>query len=1777
MDLGNLWFGVGLKDNIKDSDVKKIREKIEKGLQESIKPTIDSSYIKKQIQATLKSEVFNIKIGFDEEGLRRKIAATVAKSGANKFSASDLRAAKAQALLAESEERLNGLRAQTRQRTANAEAAEERLAVARTRSHTANTRLQQSQQQLNAAMGEGSKSASLLSSTLAKIGGVTALTMLGRQIVKTAGDFQFMEAAITSLVGSEREGVELMDQLKDFARTSPLEVQDVTKAAQTLLGFNVELAKVPDMIQRLGDVSMGNKDRFNALTLAFAQTTSAARLTGEDLRQYVNAGFNPLQIIAEKTGRSMKELKEEMSNGAISVQMVEQAFIDATSAGGKFYKMSDKQSDTINGQLAKLGDTIDQTLNEIGQSNEVLIRGGISATSKLIENYEQIGRIILGLTTTYGIYRTAVFLATAAENGYTIATGLARLRILAVAKAQEILNITMLSNPYVLAATALGAIVGVLIAANDGLTAAERAQRNFNDAMAEATEKQREYNSETEQAISTANDDAAATGARREALNLLINRYGDIMQKYIDEKGHLKDILQLKKEIAIIDGNRNVENLNAKAKRYNDAAEASKLLINGKPLTPAQQKLITEVKEEYFDKNGFWSKAWYNTKDLLDWANKMSGEYGKKARREAAVNAASRFQETISEMSDEQLTALQKTLKEAKGRKRSVILKAYKELSNVTLTQEDIDRLTTFAGGIVEARKPKARTKHAIEEDKKAAQAQLDALTVAEANGKKGAELRKKILRYTRELEAYNPKASSRSGVKAGEATEKLAGVQMEQAQKIKRAVIDMEFSTRQAEIGVMEKGTEKSVRLIELDHDKRLEAIRREFEDLRNERIKAAKELWDAEPSHRGVNFYQSEEYRKAAAQALTDEQKRNRAAKTAEANKIYADALKELTEMETRQMLDYLEKYGSLQQMRLAIKEDYDRRIAKSSDEWEKKRLKNERDAAIDQMTSENLIRQIDLSNVFTEYGLILATPLQETLKALKEYTKMDSFKARSFEDQKSIYETIHNLERQLGTVGSVSFADIGRTLYEYNNALIAYKTASEQLAEASQESISAQSELDKAKEDLAKATTDEARETAKRAKEQAETHVTNATANYNAREKTFSIAQNELVSAQGKASESLQAFSNSIEEVGSIASAVASGSMKQLWSALGQRTQTRIMEFVTGTHAYNKALEIASVSLSKQGRGMDYLTDRIKGVAAEVYESGEKIDEAGIGDKIGKLFDGLFGDDSQKLDILGKDLSKIMTKVLNDSKNAGDETGDAIKKAGDAVVQSFTKSSGSLWGMVIGLVFDLLDLLADGIGGIVETIFMKVGSAIEGILSNIGSGQFFEQLAHGVASLFTGIVRGVANLISGGTFFGGGNVDKMEEEISRLAKANEALSKSIESLSKTIKSEDSTNSQSEDAYKRALAAQKEWLENQQKAINARASEWSNGGHGWLGLGGKSSFNYHVNERGAGWYGWEAFNKALREGGYSTTVQKAQDIWNLSPEMMQLLRDYAPKAWAELLNTDGESNPSELIDEYLASVGKIDELTSALNEKLTGYSWDSFKSSYVDMLKDLDSTNEDFADKLEDMLTNAILNSLINEVYKERIKALYEMIAKAASNDSEGGAEMTQRELSDIRAANDALSEDLLKARKNLLDAGILKEGGSSSSNSSASSSIKGISEQTADLIASYANGMRADLSIIRQGVAALALPGGITDLTAPISMLSAQITPQIAIITQQTAQGNALTQAQIQIQNQIYEQVKVISGHTEALSRIEGLMSNTYDILHRVTPNGTSVKVQ
>ena len=324
---------------------------------------------------------------------------------------------------------------------------------------------------------ESGASTSILANMKSQIMGLGAsmlagmgLKQLGAEIIRVRGQFQQADTAIQTLLGSKEKADSLLSKVRDYAKISPLEFGDITRATQVMLGFNIEAEKVPGFIKAIGDVSMGESSRFNSLTLAFSQMSATGKLMGQDLLQMINAGFNPLTVMAEKTGKSVAQLKEEMSKGAISAEMVQQAFIDATSAGGKFFNMSENAAKTINGQLSMMHDALDAAMNDIGKASEGAIVGAISGVTKLIENYERVGRVLLGLATTYGTYRTAIALVTFAENGHTLAMTLARAQILLTQKAQALLNATMLANPYVLAAVALGGLVGATLSTHRGIS-----------------------------------------------------------------------------------------------------------------------------------------------------------------------------------------------------------------------------------------------------------------------------------------------------------------------------------------------------------------------------------------------------------------------------------------------------------------------------------------------------------------------------------------------------------------------------------------------------------------------------------------------------------------------------------------------------------------------------------------------------------------------------------------------------------------------------------------------------------------------------------------------------------------------------------------------------------------------------------------------------------------------------------------------------------------------------------------------------------------------------------------------------------------------------------------------------------------------------------------------------------------------------------------------------------------------------------------------------------
>lgn len=176
---------------------------------------------------------------------------------------------------------------------------------------------------------------------------------------------QYQTSFTTLLEGNQTAADGLVSSLKEMADTTPFEMTDMSSAAQTLLGFGVAADKVMPSLQALGDVSQGNSERFGNLSLAFAQVQAAGKLTGQDLLQFVNAGFNPLQEMSRTTGKSLAELREEMSEGAISAEMVADAFQSATSEGGRFYQSMQKQSKTFSGQMSTIKDNVNSLIGTL--------------------------------------------------------------------------------------------------------------------------------------------------------------------------------------------------------------------------------------------------------------------------------------------------------------------------------------------------------------------------------------------------------------------------------------------------------------------------------------------------------------------------------------------------------------------------------------------------------------------------------------------------------------------------------------------------------------------------------------------------------------------------------------------------------------------------------------------------------------------------------------------------------------------------------------------------------------------------------------------------------------------------------------------------------------------------------------------------------------------------------------------------------------------------------------------------------------------------------------------------------------------------------------------------------------------------------------------------------------------------------------------------------------------------------------------------------------------
>lgn len=181
--------------------------------------------------------------------------------------------------------------------------------------------------------------------------GIGAITKLGMEAENSAISFEV-------LLGSSEKATQMLGKITEMAAKTPFEKMDLQNAAQQMLNFGVAENQVLDYMMQLGDIAAGDKQRFQSLALVFGQVSSAGKLSGQDLLQFINAGFNPLKELADMTGESYASLQEKMSKGLITTDMVASAMKRATSEGGKFYQMMDKMSATTGGRISSVMDNI---------------------------------------------------------------------------------------------------------------------------------------------------------------------------------------------------------------------------------------------------------------------------------------------------------------------------------------------------------------------------------------------------------------------------------------------------------------------------------------------------------------------------------------------------------------------------------------------------------------------------------------------------------------------------------------------------------------------------------------------------------------------------------------------------------------------------------------------------------------------------------------------------------------------------------------------------------------------------------------------------------------------------------------------------------------------------------------------------------------------------------------------------------------------------------------------------------------------------------------------------------------------------------------------------------------------------------------------------------------------------------------------------------------------------------------------------------------------------
>lgn len=288
-------------------------------------------------------------------------------------------------------------------------------------------------------------------------------------IFTTGMENELQKQNLTTLLGGDIDAADtIFGKISEYGKNTVYDKAGLIEAQKTMMSFGISAEDAFSHLKQIGDIAMGDKQKMQSLALAFSQASSAGKLGGQDLMQMINAGFNPLQVISEKTGKSMATLKDEMAKGKITTDDMAQAFRWATEEGGMFYQGAEKAGQTLQGRFNQLKDNLTELVLKIydilqpyAEKAIELARKIITWIGKIINKWKGFVPVVTGVGIALGAFIVVTKLASATMSIYTGIMTVCKVATLAWSAAQHVLNAAFWASPI----TWIIALVVALIAA----------------------------------------------------------------------------------------------------------------------------------------------------------------------------------------------------------------------------------------------------------------------------------------------------------------------------------------------------------------------------------------------------------------------------------------------------------------------------------------------------------------------------------------------------------------------------------------------------------------------------------------------------------------------------------------------------------------------------------------------------------------------------------------------------------------------------------------------------------------------------------------------------------------------------------------------------------------------------------------------------------------------------------------------------------------------------------------------------------------------------------------------------------------------------------------------------------------------------------------------------------------------------------------------------------------------------------------------------------------